>query len=192
VSVQSSTAPLPHSHRGLIVWWAVFSVVYGCCVLTVGALHDAGLLALLGLFVTVPSIGLLTAIDIVARQLPRVISYTAALLALPLLTLEPRIEGDGRWSAVNGSLLMLLIAAAVRVIGRGEFGRGDLHFAPLLGTVAGWFNISLVFTTWIVTAVLGGVIGLVHLLRRKNRRFRFPYGPIMVLGLCFAIVMGWR
>lgn len=147
-------------------------------------------MALLGLALTVPSIGLLTAIDIVARKLPRHISYSTVLLALPLLTLEPRIEGDGRWSAANGSILMLIITAAFRLLGRDAFGRGDLHFAPLLGAIAGWFNVSLIVMMWVATSLLGGVAALWCMFRYRAVRVRFAYGPIMVLGLCFAIVMG--
>lgn len=176
----------------LLRWWVLFATVYGACLLVAARRHDAGMLALVGLGATVPPVGLLAAIDVVTRQLPRVISYSTFVVVLPLLLLDPNSAGDGRWSAVFGAGLMLAITAAVRFAGRGSLGRGDLHFSPLLGAVAGWFGARLVISAWLAAAILGGFAAMLLLIFGRDRRTRFAYGPFLLLGLCVALVMVGR
>jgi leader peptidase (prepilin peptidase)/N-methyltransferase len=179
--------------RRLSGWWLAFSVVYGACVLFAAASHDAGSIALTGFAITVPMIGLLAAIDVTTRQLPRAISYAACVLALPLLSFDARADGDGTWSAARGALLMVAITAVFRLVGRGSLGRGDVHFSPLLGAVAGWFGAREVVATWLATAMLGGFVAMIIVLSGRDRRTRFAYGPLLLLGLCVALLItAWR
>lgn len=178
--------------RAVVRWWAIFAAMYGMCVVASAVRRDAGAIALAALAVTVPPIGLLAAIDITTRQLPRVISYATCLVALPLLSLDPLADGDGRWSAARGALLMLGITAAIRFVGRGALGRGDLHFSPLLGAVAGWFGARFVVATWLAAALLGGFVAMLLLVVRRDRRTRFAYGPMLVIGLCAALMLTGR
>ena len=179
--------------RQLSGWWLAFSTVYGACVLWAAVGHDAGSIALAGFAITVPLIGLLAAIDATTRQLPRAISYAACALALPLLSFDPRADGDGTWSAARGALLMVAITAAIRLAGRGSLGRGDVHFSPLLGAVAGWFGAREVVATWLATAMLGGFVAMIIVMSGRDRRTRFAYGPLLLLGLCVALLItAWR
>lgn len=171
-------------------WWLLFATVYGSCVITTAALRDAGAIALVGFALTVPPIGLLVAIDVTTRRLPRFISYATCVLVLPLLSLDPRADGDGRWSAARGAALMLALTAVIRLFGRGALGRGDLHFSPLLGSVAGWFGAREVVATWLATALLGGFVAMLIVMSGRGRRTRFAYGPMLLLGLCASLLTG--
>ena len=174
--------------RALVRWWVLFAVLYGTCVVVAALRHDAGVTAMVAFGLTVPPVGLLAAIDVTTRQLPRVISYVTCLVALPLLSLDPLADGDGKWSAARGALLMFGVTAAIRFVGRGALGRGDLHFSPLLGAVAGWFGVRLVLGAWLAAALLGGFVAMLVLLTKRDRRARFAYGPLMLAGLCAALI----
>lgn len=176
----------------LLRWWMLFAAVYGAFLLPAARQCDAGMLALFGLGATVPPVGLLAAIDMVTKQLPRFISYSTFLVVLPLLSLDPNSSGDGRWSSAIGAGLMLTITSVVRFAGRGSLGRGDMHFSPLLGAVAGWFSARLVISTWLAAAVLGGFVAMVMLILGRGSRSRFAYGPILLMGLCAALFTAWR
>ena len=173
-------------------WWLLFAVVYGASVMTTATLRDAGVIALAGFALTVPPVALLAAVDITTKQLPRVISYTTFAIALPLLSLDPQASGDGRWSAARGAMLMLAITASIRLLGRGALGRGDLHFSPLLGAVAGWFGAREVVASWLATALLGGFVAILIVLSGHSRRTRFAYGPLLLLGLCTSLILAGR
>jgi leader peptidase (prepilin peptidase)/N-methyltransferase len=164
--------------------------VYGMCVFYTAVTRDAGAIALVGFALTVPSIGLLVAIDITTRQLPRIISYATFVLVLPFLSLDPQAGGDGVWSSARGAGLMLGITAVIRFIGRGALGRGDLHFSPLLGAIAGWFGARFVVATWLTAALLGGFVAIMLLLTGRSRHSRFAYGPLLLLGLCVTLLLG--
>ena len=179
--------PVIHGQR-IIRWWMLYAIVYGGSVVLAALLHDAGAVALLGFAVTIPSIGLLAAIDTTTRQLPRAISYLAFLVALPLLSIDPRAGGDGRWSSAQGALIMLGATATIHLLGRGALGRGDVHFSPLLGAVAGWFGLRFVVATWLTASILGGFTALVIIVHKHDRTARFAYGPLLVLGLCAALL----
>lgn len=185
-----TTAELvPWPGRALTRWWLLFAALYGSCVMTSAAWRDAGAIALVGFALTVPPVALLVAIDVTTRQLPRLISYATFLLALPLLSIDPRADGDGRWSAARGAVLMLGITALIRFVGRGALGRGDLHFSPLLGAVAGWFGSREVLATWLVAALLGGFVAMLIIVSGRGQRTRFAYGPLLLLGLCTSLLL---
>ena len=172
----------------IVRWWLLYGLVYGCCVLVAARHHDAGAVALAGFAATIPAVGLLAAIDATTRRLPRVISYLAVIVSLPLLLLDPRADGDGRWSSARGALVMLGITIAIHIFGRGALGRGDVHFSPLLGAVAGWFGLRFVVAAWLAASILGGFLAIVIIVRQRDRNSRFAYGPVLVLGLCTVLL----
>jgi Flp pilus assembly protein protease CpaA len=68
-----------------------------------------------------------------------------------------------------------------------------VHFSPLLGAVAGWFGAREVVATWLATAMLGGFVAMIIVLSGRDRRTRFAYGPLLLLGLCVALLItAWR
>ena len=72
-------------------------------------------------------------------------------------------------------------------VSRGGFGFGDVRFAPLLGAAAAADSASLLVTALLAGTTLGGLHGLVRLVRR--RRGGFPYAPAMLAGSYLAAVL---
>lgn len=142
-----------------------------------------------GLAATVPVVAALVAIDVVTRRLPRVLSYAGVGLALPLLLWAPHPMRADRWGPALGAGAMVAVAAVVRTVSRGALGLGDVHAAPLIGAVVGWFDPGRVATVWAAAALCGGVIALVVLAAGRGRDTRVPYGPALFAGLCAAIVL---
>ena len=180
--------PAPRATNALFGWWVCFASLYGASIAVAAVRADANFVALVAFGMTVPPVALLAAIDATTQRLPRVVSYATLLAVLPLLTLASRGPDSSAWAALWGSLSMMVVVAVVRVAGRGALGAGDLHFAPLLGAIAGWFHPGLALAAWAISAVMGGIAGVVLLMLRRGRRSRFAYGPVMLAGLSLALV----
>ena len=134
-----------------------------------------------------PVIASLVAIDVTTRRLPRLLSHGGLAVALPLLLAAPRPGGADAWGPVRGAIAMLVVAVVLRVGSRGALGMGDVHAAPLIGAVIGWFDAGRVATVWATAALAGGAAALWVLARGRGRAARLPYGPALVLGLCAAL-----
>ena len=141
----------------------------------------------IGLLLTVPPVGALFATDLLTRRLPRAISYGGLLVALPWLILSPHTHG-GFWNPVQGMAAMTGVAFFMRWISRGSLGWGDVHFAPLLGAVLGWFSPSTVFSSWLVASFSCGLLAVLFIASGGNARSRLPFGPFLVVGICSAIL----
>lgn len=146
------------------------------------------MLARAGLAASVPVVAALVAIDVATRRLPRVLSHAGLAIVLPPLLAAPRPGGDA-WGPVRGAAAMLAIAVVLRVASRGALGLGDVHAAPLLGAVIGWFDPGRVATAWGGAALAGGAAAIGVLVAGRGRAARVPYGPALVAGLCAAIVL---
>lgn len=180
-----------HTRAALPVlpWWLVFSSGFGACLLFAALRAEANMVAITAFAASIPPIGLLAAIDITSRQLPRLLSYSTLLVVLPMLMLAGRNTSTGTWAALWGAIAMTSIASLLRVASRGALGMGDLHFAPLLGAIAGWFHPWLAVMAWAITAVAGGVVASALLLLGRGRTTRFAYGPLLLFGLSAALLV---
>lgn len=174
--------------RRIAGWCIVVACAYASCVAIAAARLRPHPLAVLGLAVTVAPVGVLGAIDIVARRLPLAITYGTVAVAAPLLAIAPHEESATPVAPVIGVAVMVAIAGLVRIAGRGSLGRGDFHFAALTGAVAGWFSPALAVYAWLATTVVGAVASAVTIFATRNRNARLPYGPAMIAGLCIALV----
>lgn len=132
---------------------------------------------------------LLALIDLRTTWLPLRLTRIAWLLMALALGLMAALSAD-LWLLVNGCLGAVAAAAVywlVWAISRGGFGYGDVRFAPLIGAAAGSVSWSMWMWALLLGTVVGGVVGLVRLLRR--RRGTFPYAPSMLLG-CYLALAG--
>jgi len=127
----------------------------------------------------------LTVIDVRTHRLPNAIvlpalGATTALLAASCLFGAP-------WSAfvraVTAGIVLFLFFAALRFVGRGAMGGGDVKFAALVGLVLGWGGWSAVLAGVLAAFLLGGLVGLALILaRRADRTTRIPFGPFLAAG----------
>jgi leader peptidase (prepilin peptidase)/N-methyltransferase len=133
---------------------------------------------------------LLEAIDLDQRLLPNVITLPAIPLALvfDLLGLNPLVP--------PGTLLVaIVVAVAVPGLlylfslpfGAGAFGQGDVKLLVSVGLMAGPLRM---FTGVLYGVILAGVVLVVLLaLRRISRRSYVPFGPFLILGAIWAILV---
>jgi len=128
-------------------------------------------------------------LDLSTHRLPRQISH----LGLALFVVAAVVGGDVARvpSALVGMLAMTAVTGLLVMVTRGSLGIGDLHLAPLLGALVGWFSPALIVPMWIVTALSGGVVVAVGLAAgRLDRSDHVPYGPFMVFGSMVAVLIG--
>ena len=128
-------------------------------------------------------------IDLAVHRLPRELSY----LGLAVLLIAVGFSGgsDRLGGVLIGLAAMTAVTGLLVVLTRGSLGVGDLHLAPLLGALVGWFSPPLVALAWGVTALSGAVVVIIGLAAGRLRRSdHIPYGPFMILGSLVAVLVG--
>jgi leader peptidase (prepilin peptidase)/N-methyltransferase len=132
---------------------------------------------------------LLVAIDARTTWLPLRLTQAAWCLAVvaagmgtvitadPALLLRPAVG-----AALAGGLYFL-----GWLITRGGFGFGDVRFAPVLGAAAASPSWALLLWTLVLGTLVGGVHGLVRLVRRRSGGF--AYAPSMLAGAYLAAAL---
>lgn len=129
-------------------------------------------------------------IDLCVRRLPRELSYGGLIVFVSCALATEPMDAAGPSGLLVGLIAMSAIAALLVVVSRGALGLGDLHLAPLLGALIGWFAPSAVLWAWMITAVTGALVTIAGLAtKRLSRGSMIPYGPFMVLGAVAAVVV---
>lgn len=133
----------------------------------------------------------LTAIDLDVRRLPDALTLPAYPVVIGLLGVASLAEGDG-WPMVRGLLGALILGVfyfGLFVIG--GMGFGDVKFAGVLGFALAWLGWPELVVGTALAFVLGGVVSIVLLARRRaGRRSRIPFGPYLVAGGLAAVLWG--
>ena len=129
-------------------------------------------------------------IDICVHRLLRELSYCGLILYLvAIASVEPGTSAGFR-GAVVGALAMAVVMALLVLVSRGAMGLGDLHLAPLLGALVGWFSPSAVLLALMVTAISGALFTVGGLaMKRVTRGSMIPYGPFMIFGSLVAVLV---
>jgi leader peptidase (prepilin peptidase) / N-methyltransferase len=131
-------------------------------------------------------------IDAECQRLPRGIVIGMALGGLVLLGVAAIL--DGRY----GDLLRAAIAAAVvfvlylmfAVVAHGGMAFGDVTLFGAVSFYLGWVGWHAVFAALMITAVLGGVTGLLLIaFKRVSMKERLAYGPVIVFGAAVALML---
>lgn len=125
-----------------------------------------------------------TAIDLEHRVIPnRLLAAGAVAVALAVLAAGPR----GLVGALEGGLLLFLLALALAVAGRGGFGFGDVKYLGLVGFALGpAVGVLALFAA----VLLGGLYAALLLgLRRAGRRDSIAFGPFIAAGSLLAPVL---
>ncbi|SDS05839.1 leader peptidase (prepilin peptidase) / N-methyltransferase [Friedmanniella luteola] len=142
---------------------------------------------------TVLAVGgvLLAGVDLATTWLPlRLVQLTWAAMAVAALT---GAALGGGWAQLVRSAVGAAVAGALYLLvwtaSRGGFGFGDVRYAPLLGAAAAAHGWRLLLLALLTGTLVGGVVGLVQLVRR--RRGGFAYAPSMLLGAYLAVLTRW-
>ena len=169
--------------RRLYLWWAIGSLAWLGLLLFALRTREVTWATGLGFGVTVPAIGALFALDLVDQRLPRRISYTT------LAILFPFIAASGFLGPIFGAIAMISTVGIFALLAQGSLGYGDLHLAPLLGVIIGWFDPRQVLMAATVSAISGGAVASWLLITRRRRRTSLvPFGPFLLLGVAVAIM----
>lgn len=140
----------------------------------------------------------LTVIDLREMILPDEITVPGIPIAMALSFLVPclhlassRLQGlaMGLAGAAVGAGILL----AIRTLGTWFFkkeamGLGDVKLMAMVGALIGPWKALLV--DFILAPVLGSVVGIVVLLRRREALIPIPYGPFLALGTLIAVFWG--
>ena len=162
---------------GALAWIAVFlAAVRG---------QEIGPAAQAAFGLAASALGALGAIDIAVHRLPRQISDVAFAMVVALLMMG---SGSNPGGMVSGILLMIAVVGSMRLLSRGSLGAGDLHLAPLLGALIGWFDPNRVLVACVVAATSAATVAIVLVAARRRSRADFiAYGPFMLFGAAIAI-----
>lgn len=141
-----------------------------------------------------PFLGVLIALSIIdldCHRLPNSIVYPTGVVAVTM------VVGGSLFGAplsliggVAGGLgfggLLLFIA----VVSGGGMGMGDAKLATVIGFLVGAFDLSSVAVAIGGAIVVGGLVGVVALLRGASRRSAVPFGPMLAAGAFIAVFWG--
>ncbi len=132
---------------------------------------------------------LLLATDLDQRLLPDA-------LTLPMIPLALVFAASGRNPMVGDALLPAIVAAVVIPaalylpslrFGPGAFGMGDVKLLVTIGLVSGAYRALLGLTAGVLAS--GVVIVALLALRRTTRKSYIPFGPFLILGALWAILL---
>ena len=134
---------------------------------------------------------LLAAVDLATTWLPlRLVQVTWVAMAVAALT---GASLGGGWSqlvrSAVGAAVAGLLYLTVWTVSRGGFGFGDVRYAPLLGAAAAAEGWQLLLLALLAGTLVGGVVGVVRLVRRRGGGF--AYAPSMLLGTYLAALSRW-
>ncbi len=170
-------------------WRTIVVVVLGGLVMTAlpGRFTDPPILAIFGAYAL--ALIVLLATDLDQRLLPDVIT-------LPLIPLAFVFSLSGQNPLVGGAIVAAVIAAVVipaalylpsLAFGPGAFGLGDVKLLVTVGLVSGAYR-ALAGT--IAGLFLAGAVILVLLAaRRVTLRSYIPFGPFLVIGAFWAVLL---
>lgn len=131
-------------------------------------------------------------VDLAEKRLPNLVVLPAAMAMALALVVAAVVTGD--WSAFLSALLgcasLFVIYLVLAVISPSGLGMGDVKLALLIGLALG----HLGFSTWLIGLLAGFLVGaLVSLaalaLRKANRSTQLPFGPSMLIGTYFAMLI---
>ncbi len=133
----------------------------------------------------------LTIIDVRTFRLPRSIVHVTALLGAPILVMASILSGetDRIASALLGSTGALAAMAGLYWVSGGRLGDGDVRLSPVLGLYLGWKELSLVYSGFLLSFLLGAVAGVIYLaVARRPTSSAIPFGPFLAAGTLVTLV----
>jgi leader peptidase (prepilin peptidase) / N-methyltransferase len=129
-------------------------------------------------------------IDYATHRLPRGVTFRAAIIGGPLLTLAAINNDDnGRIGVMFASFVVTLaLFALLAAFSKGGIGGGDVRLAPILAMFLGWLGASHVYIGLGSGFILGGVVATGMLVtRRASASTRIAFGPFLCIGAVGAL-----
>ena len=129
-------------------------------------------------------------IDYTTHRLPRGVTFRAAIVGGPLLTLAAiNIDGPNRIGIMFASFVVTLaLFALLAAFSKGGIGGGDVRLAPVLAMFLGWLGTSHVYIGLGSGFILGGVVAAGMLItRRASTSTRIAFGPFLCIGAVGAL-----
>ena len=129
-------------------------------------------------------------IDYTTHRLPRGVTFRAAIIGGPLLTLAAINHDDnGRIGVMFASFIVTLVLfATLSALSKGGIGGGDVRLAPVLAMFLGWLGSSHVYIGLGSGFIFGGVVAAGMLVtRRASTSTRIAFGPFLCIGAVIAV-----
>ena len=129
-------------------------------------------------------------IDYTTHRLPRGVTFRAAIIGGPLLTLAAINHDDnGRTGVMFASFIVTLVLfAMLSALSKGGIGGGDVRLAPVLAMFLGWLGASHVYIGLGGGFILGGIAaGGMLVTRRASASTRIAFGPFLCIGAVIAL-----
>ena len=129
-------------------------------------------------------------IDYATHRLPRGVTFRAAIVGGPLLSLAAiNIDDNGRILVMFASFVITLaLFALLAAFSKGGIGGGDVRLAPVLAMFLGWLGASHVYIGLGSGFILGGVAAAGMLVaRRASASTRIAFGPFLCIGAVIAL-----
>ena len=124
-------------------------------------------------------------IDYTTHRLPRGVTFRAAIIGGPLLTLAAINHDDnGRIGVMFASFIVTLVLfALLAAFSKGGIGGGDVRLAPVLAMFLGWLGASHVYIGLGSGFILGGIAAAgMLIMRRASASTRIAFGPFLCIG----------
>ncbi|MEZ5116905.1 MAG: prepilin peptidase [Candidatus Nanopelagicales bacterium] len=135
----------------------------------------------------------LALIDVDHHRLPDVIVLPSYVVAGLLLLLPAAL--DDQWSTYGRAWLAAAALFAfyffIAFVYPAGMGFGDVKLAGVLGLYLGWLGWGEVIVGTFAAFLFGAVVGVIFARRnRSGRKTAIPFGPFMLLGVLFALLLG--
>jgi len=89
--------------------------------------------------------------------------------------------------AVGGITLLLISVVGKWIFKKEAMGMGDVMLFMMVGAFIGWRNVAL---TLILASILGSVVGLAILAKKKKKDSVIPFGPFISIAAVVAYFWG--
>ncbi len=121
-------------------------------------------------------------VDFRERRIPNAYTYAGT----PLAIVAAYFRTDGLAQAVLGAIAATLAMGLFYVVSRGRLGMGDVKLGSFAGAVLG---LEAVPAFLLASTLLGTVAAIVLLIRTRDRRTLFAYGPYMAAAGAVLLVL---
>jgi leader peptidase (prepilin peptidase)/N-methyltransferase len=156
-----------------------------------GLTDQAALAARVVMVVVVPALVVLLATDLDQRLLPDVLTLPIGPIGLLAFAAgaNPYVRDTGQLAVAVAAAVALPLAMFLLSIpfGRGAIGIGDLKLLLGIGLLGGAWRLLAALV--IGALVAAGVILVLILARRITLRSYVPYGPFLILGVLWALLV---